>query len=45
MYEYEVRNSKTGEEITIFGYWYEDACKRSKLNPDEWGVTRQTYID
>lgn len=45
MWEFEVQHIVTGEIILIFGYNFSDACRRSKLSPNEWDVLLQTYID
>lgn len=45
MWEFEIVNKKTKETLIIFGYNFYDACKRSKLNSEEWKVTLSTYID
>ena len=45
MMTYEVRNMKTDEEKTLFGYNYTDACKRAKVEPEEWKVVYCEYAD
>lgn len=45
MYEYGIYNIITNEEDIIFGHSFEDACRRAKLNPQEWKVIYQEYID
>ena len=45
MWEFEVEHIETGERIIIFGYNYANACLRSNLNPKEWIVLIQEYID
>ena len=45
MWSFEIDNVITGETRFIFGYWFEDACRRSKLNPDEWNIIQQDYED
>jgi hypothetical protein len=42
---YTVRNVKTEEERELFGYWFEDAIRRSKLNADDWKVIFKEYMD
>lgn len=44
MWEFEVLLSDQSREI-IFGYNFQDACRRSKINPDEATVLIQEYID
>ena len=45
MWEFEIQDVTTGEITLIFGYNFYDACRRSKLNPMDWDVLLQTYID
>lgn len=45
MYEYEIKNKTTNEIDYIFGYSFADACRRSKLEPDEWVMLGRDYID
>lgn len=45
MYSFEIDNIHTGETTIIFGYWFDDACRRCKLNPDDWKIVCQTYED
>ena len=45
MYEFEIKNKTTKETDYIFGYGYNDACRRSKLEPNEWTVISKDYID
>ena len=42
---YYIEHKKTGLQDTIFGYSFTDACKRGKLNPDEWTIIDCEYID
>lgn len=44
MWSFEIYN-QSGETRFIFGYWFEDACRRSKLNPDEWNIRFSEYED
>lgn len=45
MYEFEVKNKTTKEIDYIFGYSFDDACRRSKLEPNEWTMLGKDYID
>lgn len=45
MYEYGIYNVTTNEENIIFGYSFENACRRANLNPQKWEVTYQEYVD
>jgi hypothetical protein len=45
MYEYEIKNKTTREIDYIFGRSFADACRRSKLEPDEWVMLSRDYID
>ena len=45
MYEYRIENKVTGKDGYIFGYCYEDACKRAGLNPDDYEIISLDYID
>ena len=45
MTEYGIYNISTKEENIIFGYSFSDACRRAKLNPEEWAVFYYEYID
>ena len=45
MYEYEIKNKNTNEIEYVFGYSLNDACRRSKLEPDEWIILSRDYID
>lgn len=46
MWEYELRNTKTGERVIIFGYNEIDAFKRvPQLDPKEWAVVSWSYED
>lgn len=38
MNAYYIANKITRETDLIFGYSFEDACRRAKLNPSEWYV-------
>lgn len=45
MWSYEIQNSKTGERTIIFGYNWNDAVARSKIDPDDWICLNQSYED
>ena len=45
MYEYRTYNAKTSEERIFFGYTFENACKRAKVNPAEYVVVDMEYVD
>ena len=45
MWEFEVENYDIGERTIIFGYNFGNACQRSGLNPEDWFVLVQEYID
>lgn len=45
MYEFEIKNKTTKETEYIFGYSYNDACCRNKLEPTEWTMISKDYID
>ena len=45
MYEYGIINIATGERNIIFGYSYQNACRRSNLNPAEWEIDYSEYVD
>ena len=45
MYEMEVKNRYTQEEETIYGYNFEDACRRYKCNPDDYILLGAWYVD
>ena len=43
MYEYGIYNG--ANTTIIFGYNYQDACRRAGLNPLEWAIEYQEYVD
>lgn len=43
MWEYRISNGT--EEDIIFGYTFEDACRRAGINPNEWTPFSWEYID
>lgn len=45
MWEYEIINNKTGARDFIWGYSKSDAWERSKLNPAEWTIIFEDFID
>jgi hypothetical protein len=45
MYEYQIRHKTTNKNTIIFGYNYADACRRWKIEPEEWTIELQEYID
>jgi hypothetical protein len=45
MYEYHIINRATEETNIIFGYDYNDACKRNRIDPKDWFVQIAEYID
>jgi hypothetical protein len=45
MYEYGIYNTETKEQNIIFGYTFNDACRRAHLDPDLWDIDYQYYVD
>ena len=45
MYEYVITNITTNENRMVFGYTYENAMRKAKLNANEWQVEWAEYID
>lgn len=46
MWEYGIRNARTGEKNIIFGYSPENAFDRNpEFNPSEWYIWYSEYID
>ena len=45
MYNYTIINKATKKQDDIFGYDYEDACRRAKLNTDDYIIVGVDYID
>lgn len=46
MYEYGIRNVKTNERTIIFGYSWNNAVQRSKLdNEADWTIEYYEYVD
>ena len=45
MYEYTIQHKATGEIQPIFGYTYIDACKRWKIDVNDYYVIHKEYID
>lgn len=44
MWEFEIMN-EAGEIAIIFGYSFGEACKRYNLNPKDWIILTQGYVD
>ena len=45
MYEFRLINLTNDNEKIIFGYDYNNACKRANIDPEEWEVYDYEYID
>lgn len=45
MYEIDVRNRHTGERDTIYGYDFEDACRRNDYDPNDYIFEGSWYVD
>jgi hypothetical protein len=45
MYEIDIENRQTGETVTVFGYDFYDACKRSGLDPKDYLFVGSWYVD
>lgn len=45
MYEYEIMNKTTKETTIIFGYSFENACKRANINGNDYDVLMFEYVD
>lgn len=45
MYEYHISHFITKEREIIYGYDFEDACRRAKLNPDVYNIDDMIYVD
>ena len=45
MWEIVVKNRMTDEVETIFGYNFEDACRRNKIDPADYIFCNQWYVD
>jgi hypothetical protein len=45
MYEFGIRYKHCGMTTVIFGYNYNDACRRAKKDPELWEVDYQEYVD
>ena len=45
MYEIELMNNNTNENILNYGYSIKEVFKRDNLNPNEWVVMGIEYID
>lgn len=45
MWEYDVRDKRTGELNIFFGYNFKDACERAQESPENWENLGRWYID
>ena len=45
MYEYEIQNKITKERFIIFGYSFEDACRRCNLDSRDYDCLFEVYVD
>lgn len=45
MYEYEILNAATNETAIIFGFSYEDACRRWKIDSKNYKLLSAEYVD
>ena len=45
MWEFDICNLETGKRTIIMGYDFYDACRRWGLDPSDWEVLGQTYVD
>ena len=45
MYEYYLEHNYNGSNHAIYGYTYENACRRNKIDPKVWTVIYADYID
>lgn len=45
MWEIIIQNRYSGENDTVFGYNFVDACIRNKYNPEDFIFVGQWYID
>ena len=45
MYSFEIYNIHTGETSIVFGYWWEDAARRSNLVEEDWIIRLCVYED
>ena len=45
MWEIDIKHKISGKFDIIFGYSAENAFQRYNLNPDEWIIINQNYVD
>jgi hypothetical protein len=45
MYEFLITNLANGQERAVYGYDYNNAMRKAKLNPNEWVMWSREYID
>ena len=45
MYEFHIHHIHNGETTIIFGYDFDDACRRAELDPNLWHIDLQDYVD
>lgn len=45
MFEFNIQNKLTGELDIIFGHTSTDAFNRNNLNPNDWIILTEYYID
>ena len=45
MWEFDICNLETGKMTIIMGYDFYDACRRWGLDPSDWEVLGQSYVD
>lgn len=45
MFEYEIRGKGSNDIYFIWGYNYEDACRRSNIDPSKFDVLNFEYVD
>lgn len=45
MYEFHIQHIACNDTDIIFGYDFNDACRRSKFDPEEWQIIMQEYVD
>lgn len=45
MYEFDIKHKHCEMTKIIFGYNFEDACRRAKIDANIWIIIDQEYID
>jgi len=45
MYEFLITNLANGQERAVYGYDYNNAMRKAKLDPSEWVMWSREYID